>query len=87
MDIIADPNNKTVIDSLIHYAKNKLFQEGVTIISALSFKDNIFYNNFKNACFIKVPNKFLPHKSYFSLYNFKLYHSGIFEHSPTSTSS
>jgi len=70
MDIIADPNNKNVINSLIHYAKKELFQEGVTIISALSFKGNIFYQNYKDTGFFNAPQKFLPHKSYFSINNF-----------------
>ena len=70
MDIIADPNNKNVINSLIHCAKKELFQEKVTIISALSFKGNIFYQNLKGSGFFNVPKKFLPHKSYFSINNF-----------------
>jgi len=70
MDIIADPNNKNVINSLIHSAKKELFQEGITIISALSFKENIFYKNLKGSGFFNIPKKFLPHKSYFSINNF-----------------
>lgn len=70
MDIIADPNNKNVINSLIHCAKKELFQKGVTIISALSFKENIFYKHIKGSGFFNVPKKFLPHKSYFSIKNY-----------------
>ena len=70
MDIIADPNKKNVINSLIHCAKKELSQKGVTIISALSFKENIFYKNFKGSGFFSVPERFLPHKSYFSMNNF-----------------
>ena len=47
-----------------------MFQEGVTIISALSFKENIFYKNLKGSGFFNVPKKFLPHKSYFGINNF-----------------
>lgn len=70
MDIIADPSDINVINSLIKCAKEQLFHEGVTMISALSFKENIFYKNFKGTGFFNVPKKFLPHKSYFTLYNF-----------------
>ena len=70
MDIIADPYNKNVINSLIHYAKKELSQKGVTIISALSFKENIFYKNLKGAGFINLPKKFFPRRSYFSIKNF-----------------
>ena len=69
MDIIADPNNDTVINSLIHRAKKELFNRGVTLVSALSFKENIFYQNYKDTAFYNVSEKFLPHKSYFSINN------------------
>lgn len=68
MDIIADPKNEKVVISLIRCAKKRLFQKGVTIISALSFNENIYYRFFKNSGFFNVPKKFLPHKSYFSIY-------------------
>ena len=70
MDIIADPSDINVINSLIKCAKGQLFQEGVAMVSALSFKQNIFYKNLKGTGFFNLPNKFLPHKSYFTFYNF-----------------
>jgi len=69
MDIIVNPNNKIVIDSLINYTKKELFRKKVRIISALSFNKNIFYHNFKSAGLKNLPNKLLPHKSYFSVFN------------------
>lgn len=69
MDIIADPNNDNVINALIQCAKKKLSQEGITVLSALSFKGNIFNQNLKGCGFFYVPKKFLPHKSYFSINN------------------
>jgi hypothetical protein len=70
MDIIADPQNDIVVNSLIDYAKNELFQKGVTIISALSFKENIFYKNLKGRVFFNIPKKLLPQKNYFSINKF-----------------
>ena len=70
MDIIADPSDINVINSLIKCVKGQLFQEGVAMVSALSFKQNIFYKNLKGTGFFNLPNNFLPHKSYFTLYNF-----------------
>ena len=61
MDIIADPNNKNVINSLIHCVKKELSSKGVTIISALSFKENIFYKNLKGSGFLNFLKIFLPH--------------------------
>jgi len=69
MDIIANPKNKVVIDSLIKYTIKELFRKKVRIISALSFNNNIFYHNFKTTGFNNVPNLMLPHKSYFSVFN------------------
>ena len=53
-----------------YMVSRELFQKGVTIISALSFKENIFYKNLKSTGFFILPKKFFPHKSYFSINNF-----------------
>ena len=69
MDIISDPHDEHVINSLIRCAIKELFQKGVTIISALSFKENIFYKNYKDTGFFNAPKTFLPHQSYFAINN------------------
>ena len=71
MDIIVDPTNKSLVNDLINFAKIEMFNEDVTIISGLSFKGNLYYKNYKNCGFKKLPNLFLPHKSYFSLCSLK----------------
>ena len=68
MDIIANPNDDYIVKELITCAKKKLYQDKVSVISALSFKKNIFYSSYRNSFFIKIPQIFLPHKSFFSLY-------------------
>lgn len=70
MDIIADPKNIKVVNSLIQIAKKNLFQAGVTMISALSFKGNIFHSSLEHSGFFNPPEKFMPRKSYFSVNNF-----------------
>jgi hypothetical protein len=70
LEIIADPNNKTVVNALINHAKWKLSQEGVTMISALSFRENMFYKNFRTNFFFNLPQIFSPQKSYFTIFNF-----------------
>jgi len=70
MDIITNPDDKYVINDLINFAKIEMSQSGVTLVSALSFNDNIFYKHYRSNGFKKLPQIFFPHKSYFSLYNF-----------------
>jgi hypothetical protein len=77
MDIVADCNNAKVIKSLIRTAKRKTCQKGATIMTALSFKGNIFYQHFTDSWFFNVPKKLLPQQSYFAVKDLNKTDGGI----------